>query len=450
MGKLTDFSIILTQPQGIYYAGQWLQGQVVINLSEEMKMRGIQLEMVGSASVHWSERHSTGSGKNRRTTTRHYRSNETYFNNNVILFGNSGGMFSDTSMHPAGNYSYPFQMQLPNSLPSSFEGAHGNVRYYIKCAIDRPWKFDHKTKRVFTVISQLDLNRVPDALISQQRVNTKTLCCWCCASGPIEATVRINRKGYVPGEDIPICAEISNGSNRSVSGTKAELIMTTRFHATSKSKSVTRIVAVKKMGRIEEGEHQSWNNVPLHIPPVPPSDLVGCRIIDVVYYIKFTVDPSGPATDMEVLIPVTIGTIPLTMHFDDYSAAAAAATGGAAAGGAAADGYGGSWYSNQPAAGFNPPPASSYPPSYVDPSAPPGMPMPPAPMPSAPMPPPGAPPNAPPPSYHESVFGRVETVDEGDNEYMMGDKSFAPKYAYYNWNNQAYALPEQKTEEEEE
>lgn len=75
-------------------------------------------------------------------------------------------MFSDTSMHPAGNYSYPFQMQLPNSLPSSFEGAHGNVRYYIKCAIDRPWKFDHKTKRVFTVISQLDLNRVPDALVS--------------------------------------------------------------------------------------------------------------------------------------------------------------------------------------------------------------------------------------------------------------------------------------------
>ena len=69
-------------------------------------------------------------------------------------------------MHPAGSFVFPFQFQLPYSLPSSFEGVYGYVRYGIKCCIDRPWKFDHKTKSPFTVIGMLDLNQVPDAMVS--------------------------------------------------------------------------------------------------------------------------------------------------------------------------------------------------------------------------------------------------------------------------------------------
>ena len=78
----------------------------------------------------------------------------------------AGGMFSDSTIHPAGNYTFPFQFQLPPTLPTSFEGAWGNVRFFAQCTIDRPWKFDHKTKRPFTVTSHLDLNTLPDSLVS--------------------------------------------------------------------------------------------------------------------------------------------------------------------------------------------------------------------------------------------------------------------------------------------
>ena len=48
---------------------------------------GVRLLFSGSAYVHWTEQHSTGSGKNRRTETRHYSASESYFNFELLLFG---------------------------------------------------------------------------------------------------------------------------------------------------------------------------------------------------------------------------------------------------------------------------------------------------------------------------------------------------------------------------
>ena len=60
---------------------------------------GVMLRFYGFAHVHWTERHSTGSGKNRRTVTRHYSNNETYFDSRVYLWGD-GKWDSDTQISP--------------------------------------------------------------------------------------------------------------------------------------------------------------------------------------------------------------------------------------------------------------------------------------------------------------------------------------------------------------
>lgn len=64
-----------------------------------------------------------------------------------------------------GEYSYPFQCQLPPTLPSSFEGEFGHIRYTVKAVMDRPWKFDSDAKAAFTVVAPLDLNTVPQAKV---------------------------------------------------------------------------------------------------------------------------------------------------------------------------------------------------------------------------------------------------------------------------------------------
>ena len=50
-------------------------------------------------------------------------------------------------------------------IATSFEGKHGSIRYWLKAEMDKPWSFNHKTKKAFTVISPIDINK-PEYLVS--------------------------------------------------------------------------------------------------------------------------------------------------------------------------------------------------------------------------------------------------------------------------------------------
>ncbi|GFR83465.1 arrestin domain-containing protein 3-like [Elysia marginata] len=241
MGKLSLFAISLDNPAGVYYAGSMIQGHVTVQLNESMKMRGIRLNIEGKARVHWTERHREGRHRAHRaghrhhvhrpghvvgnSDFRHYYGDEQYFDQDILLHGIWPSQCSNTTELHQGVHTFPFQLQLPAGLPSSFEGQHGHVRYVVSCKIDKPWKFDHKTKRPFTIISILDLNSQPSYMQRLQASAEKTLCCLCCQSGPITATFSLDRQDYVPGEAIGLHADISNGSSRSMDKSYVDLKM---------------------------------------------------------------------------------------------------------------------------------------------------------------------------------------------------------------------------------
>ena len=60
----------------------------------------------------------------------------------------------------------------------------------------------------------------------------------------------------------------------------------TVFHATSKSRTVSKEVGRVTEGAIEPGQSFSWEGQQFVLPPLPPSYLVGCRIIDVRYILQ--------------------------------------------------------------------------------------------------------------------------------------------------------------------
>ncbi|XP_045216585.2 arrestin domain-containing protein 17-like isoform X3 [Mercenaria mercenaria] len=211
MTKLRKLEITLNNPQVVYFPGQVIQGQVIIELSDDMNMRDIHISCEGKGHVEWSEGDDS------------YWQSERYLHTVLMLYESSAS--SDDVTLQAGNHLFPFQFVLPVNLPGSFEGkSRCYVRYWLKATIDRPWKFDPEYKMLFTVGSVLDLNTEPNALAPAQVSDSKTVCCCCCESQPITATFRIDRSGYVPGESISCNAEIQEGTGRGVHSSKIKLV----------------------------------------------------------------------------------------------------------------------------------------------------------------------------------------------------------------------------------
>ncbi|XP_059165751.1 arrestin domain-containing protein 3-like [Physella acuta] len=405
MGKLNIFEISFSNLSGVYFSGDLMQGYVTIELTESMEMRGIRLKLKGGAKVLWTESETSSDGDNSTTTTHTHSASEKYFSQTILLMGILPKQGNQTVSLPVGRHTYPFQFQLPTGLPSSFEDSIGHVRYTVKSVIDKPWKFDHKTKRPFTVISILDLNLQADCSQKLQATKSKTLCCLCCKSRPIEATFVVERKGYVPGEAIKLYAEIFNGTNRAMSKSYINLTMVKSFHATTDSKTEYKEVARLTRPSIQPRQGDAWSGEELVIPPLPPSFLHGCKIIDISYKLQLNVDPSGPALDLEIPFDIIIGTIPLLSVVQKYPPL--------------------------------PPPPPAWDKMYLwenTPSAPPLEHV-------YPAPPASSVPNLPPPSYDECITGRVNIKGSSD-EYTRGNLSYCPMYPCYNWGKTASGLPE--------
>ncbi|KAI8506164.1 hypothetical protein Bbelb_165170 [Branchiostoma belcheri] len=461
MGKLQEFSIQFANNMDVFMPGQWVTGQVVVDLSDEMKMRAIELTFKGKGHVEWRENQQVQDGGEPEQEEVRYWADEEFLDREITVLGKDES--GDNRTLDAGHHVFPFQYQLPqDGLPTSFEGAHGYIRYSVIGKIDKPWKFDHKTKRAFTVLDMVDLNQQATAMTPLRGQESKTLCCLCCASGPIELQVMAERSAYCPGELINIRGSLENNSSSRITKVKARLkqrekcssckfcqgnsavpvssargssavpvssargnsavpvssargssavpvrsargssavpeVVYNADHPEHKPRPITKDLGTAEEGGCEEGGTVDLN-LTLPVPAVPPSNLRYCSLINLTY--KLDVIPPGFDAAYP---PPNPGAYPPPNP--------------------------GAYPPPNPGGPY--PPGGSdavYPPPSGAPYAPPdgGLTPPPVIMPGADAP------NLPPASYMQSVFGESNIRDDDDNEYIRGTLNYAPKYPYYNW-----------------
>ena len=318
------FVIDLDNGDGVFYPGSTVSGRVNVQTSDQKKLRGIYLTLVGRAYVNWSESHTTGTGDDRRTETVHYHDEEPYFNFRVNLWGGDG---REHFLQP-GNYQFPFSFKLPEvPLPTSHEGGTGHVRYLLEARLDRPWKFDHVTKRAFTILERVDLNLSQGDLAGARRGETqKTLGFLCCTTGPLTLTASTDRGGYCPGEKILVTAQVANNTNKEMKRVKATLYRLVVFYAKERrqaggyvgghyggggTRSRNDVVSqMQTNDPIPAGGNFEWNQQPLPIPPSPPSSHT-CRIIHTDYMLDIEVVVPTFSINLHLNIPIVIGTEPL-------------------------------------------------------------------------------------------------------------------------------------------
>ena len=384
MGRPKTFLINLVGNNPVYFPGSNIEGNVSLELSEPKKMQGISIILSGQAYVHWTEQrtHDTEGGE-RRTETIHHSDSETILNSLMIQLWGDGKHSQELA---AGRYSFPFKYQLPSNLvlPTSYESQTGFIRYSLTATISRSWKFNHTTKRAITINEIIDIN-TPQLTARLSSSNEKTLCCLCCASGPISLSVTTDRGGYCSGESIAISTEAENHSNRRITVVQATLKQIVVYYARGHSDTSVNVIQKVQGPGIEAGGTSNWSNELLPIPATVPC-IDSCRILKVSYILQVTL-AIPRSSDLNVTIPIRIGNVPFRRAQPG---------------------------TNPPQANY-PPPNNPYPPPAGNAYPPPNN-----------VPPTGNP--YPPPVYNYSAT--YPPVNIGDDQYTMGETQYAPVYGF--------------------
>lgn len=173
-------------------------------------------------------------------------------------------------------------------LPTSFEAKYGYIRYTVRVALERPWKFDLTYKVAFTVLKQQDLNyENPTLRIPTKLEDTKTYCCGICRMNPLLLAATIPFSGYVAGQTVQVDIDINNHSRLDVEMLKVCLIKIIKYRsqipiAMSKEENVVESeINCGKISRQYCGKFKQS----IVIPPLPPTNNNSSRLLTVSYEI---------------------------------------------------------------------------------------------------------------------------------------------------------------------
>uniref|UniRef100_A0A182NNJ6 Arrestin_C domain-containing protein n=1 Tax=Anopheles dirus TaxID=7168 RepID=A0A182NNJ6_9DIPT len=287
---------------GVFFAGQKFTGTVDIVLPKTKKVKGVLLKITGLACVLWTETYGTG-------TTVQFHGREDFLTHTMDFVRSET---DDPIVMAPGRQVYKFALQLPNTLPTSFEGDYGYIRYTARVIFERPWKFNLSYKIAFTVVNQLNLNTVAPPLnvpVAQEHI--KRFFCGPCRSEPLAINVMLPMTGYVPGQFILVKVDISNGSNKCIVEVKLKLRRQVQYRSKTpyeQVKSVYSTLAKYQCSGVDVKGSAGYERRFL-VPPEPPTR--NDTIIRIEYYVEVTTKVLGMVYSPQVRIPITIGTVPL-------------------------------------------------------------------------------------------------------------------------------------------
>ncbi|XP_063716054.1 arrestin domain-containing protein 17-like isoform X2 [Symsagittifera roscoffensis] len=289
----------------IYRAGQLLRGAVKFTLSEPIHYKRLLVRFHGLAKVWWLE----GTGDQRRE----YQNLDTYFHDVLVL---KQATESEHDELCEGDHVFEFQYCLPPNLPCSVERVGAYIRYSVKAIMDRSWaSLNPTSKKYFTVIDDVNLNEIPNVLISSSYFKNKKLLRGVCGAGSLRLVAFTDRYGYCPGETIYITVSCTNNSLftvRKVVISLQQLVMYTSSTGHRKCQWNC-LLSSTKGGCSRQGGVFGVSHLPLHIPSIPMTcGEHKCRCISTSYSIKIKFRiRKGLAYTID--LPVVIGSIPISI-----------------------------------------------------------------------------------------------------------------------------------------
>ena len=201
---------------------QEIKGIVHIQLQQQMPAYQLQIQLIGTEKVMWSERR--GSGKHRYTVW--FRGEGSIVNSvqTVFVFQNN--------IIPAGSNSIEFTMKLPQrKYPSSCTILnrwvnYAVINYNVVAMITGP----NPLSFVRTLEVKEDIGpQIPGLLITDKQ---KYDCCCYCNQGNLELAASADKISYLTSEKCRLTVRV-NTNDLKISVPKINLTLVARIHATS-------------------------------------------------------------------------------------------------------------------------------------------------------------------------------------------------------------------------
>lgn len=309
MDNIKRFDIELEREY--YYAGERAKGWVIVDVTENLKVRGVRVLLRGKAHVEWK----ITKGGERRTVKE-----EQYFvDDKVVAWGKDKNEDGPIPIMPRGNHKFPFEFRLPeSSLPCSFESKVGTIRYYLRVIIDIPYASPPQGLKYFTIIGPR-IDATSEAYLTPVNViKSSSVCCngLCCSSVPIQLEATLERTAYCSGEKIKLRAEVQNGSDANV-----WLVCKLRQHVEYK------ITKYSVLGLLKESVQEVWKykgptvaahhttefrhlEQHLQLPVLPPSLNDVCKLIEIYYVLRVSVEKEKSGEELHVDLPIDVATMP--------------------------------------------------------------------------------------------------------------------------------------------
>lgn len=135
----------------------------------------------------------------------------------------------------------------------------------------------------------VSLSQKPFTAEISHNVGSNVLSCFSPSHGAagnknkVHCKVMLDRGGYVPGENVLLSAKVVNQSPLKIKGTRLCLTETIEyFMHKKKTRTERRDLVVIKRGKIRPFTMDELNEK-IYIPPLPPTNLQGCHLINITY-----------------------------------------------------------------------------------------------------------------------------------------------------------------------
>lgn len=190
-------------------AGNDITGTIHFHVQTLTSAEFLILKLSGKEHAYWEERTHTTHGGHRRTHTHSYTGHSSVFKQEYPLFS-----FQNAQVAP-GDYSFPFRLGTPVSLPGTFEyhggldSAMAYIRYRLTAYVRPSNRHVRKAKLGISITSRLN-----QAIASSQDLVAAEISTWCCRKkGRVQFGVNINKTAYVPGEHAFVHVDVDNSQS---------------------------------------------------------------------------------------------------------------------------------------------------------------------------------------------------------------------------------------------